>query len=89
MKKTIIIIGIAMAVCFTMGFTMSGFGKDQSSGSMQGMTVEKAFASEAISNPIAIGEELAQGNSIFSWSTILYLSTAVIGIVAFRRNTYV
>jgi hypothetical protein len=85
MKK--IIIGIAMAACFAMGFSTGGFKTYGSSDLMPNITVEKAFISESIPNSMALDNPSAQDASIFSWTTIFYLSVAVIGIVAFRRNT--
>lgn len=83
-----VIIGIAMAVCFTLGFTICVSGKYPAPGSMPGMTVEKAFASEVNPDPLPSGGKYAPDDALFSWQTFLYLSAAVIGIVAFRRNHY-
>jgi hypothetical protein len=87
MKK--IIIGIAMAACFAIGFSTGGLGTYPSFDLMPRMTVEKAFASESIPNSMALDNQSAQDASIFSWTTIFYLSVAVIGNVAFRRNTFI
>lgn len=87
MKK--VIIGIAMAVCLTMGFTIYGSGKDSSSGLVQNMMVEKAFASESELNIMALDNQAAQDNHVFSWPTILSLYAGMIIIVSIRRNTYV
>ena len=87
MKK--IIVGIAMAVCLTIGITICGSGEFSSSGSMAGVTVEKAFAAQIAPDAPVLFKQSAQDGSIFSWTTILYLTSVVIGIVAFRRNTYV
>ena len=87
MKK--IIIGIAMAVCFTMGFAISGSQNNASSGQIPTMKIEKAFASENTPNTMALDNQPARDASIFSWTMILYLSAAVIVIVTFRRNTCV
>lgn len=84
-----IIIGIAMAVCFTMGFTTSGAGKYTPSGSMPAMSIEKAYTSESAPNTLEIHRQSAQDASILSWTTILYLGMAVVIIISVRRKTYV
>jgi hypothetical protein len=84
MKK--IIIGIAMTVCFTLGFATWGIGKHASSGLMAGMTVEKAFASESPSHAMALDNQAAPKASNFSWPTLLCLYTGMIVIVSVRRN---
>jgi hypothetical protein len=87
MKK--VIIGIAIAVCFTMGFTISGAGKYTASGPMPGMSIEKAYAAESAPNTLELHKQSVQDASILSWTMILYLVVAVIVIISIRRNTYV
>jgi hypothetical protein len=84
-----VIIGIAMAVCFSMGFTVSESEKYPPSGSMPGMSIEKAYASESAPNTLELHKQSVQDASILSWTTILYLGAAVIVIISIRRNTYV
>ena len=84
MKK--VIIGISTVLCLTMGFAICGSGKYLSTGSMPGMTVEKAFASEVNPGPPTSGEKYTPDKDLFSWQTFFYFSVAVFGIVAFRRN---
>lgn len=87
MKK--IIIGIAMAVCFSMGFAISGDGNYTTTGSMPGISIEKAFAAGSAPNTLALHKQPAPEASIFSWTMVLYLSVVVIIIISIRRNTYV
>jgi hypothetical protein len=89
MKK--VIIGIAMAVCFNMGFGFSGAGNHPTTGSMPGISIEKAFAADSAiaPNTLKLHKQPAPEASIFSWTMILYLSVAVIIIISIRRNTYV
>ena len=76
-----------MAVCLTLGITICGSGEFPSSGSMAAVTVEKAFADQSAPIAPVLLQQPARDASIFSWTTILYLTFVVIGIVAFRRNT--
>jgi hypothetical protein len=86
MKK--VFIGIAAAICITMGFTVCGSGNSPSSGYIPGMVVERIFSSENTPETPALQKQPARDGSIFSWTTILSLSMGVIGVVAIRRNTY-
>lgn len=87
MKK--VIIGIAMALCLITGFSICGSEKYPSSGSMPGVSVATAFASQSAHSAPMFPNQLDQDAPIFSWTTILYLCVTVIVIVAIRRNTYV
>ena len=84
-----VLIGITIVLSIVMGFTMGGFGKYQSSSSIHSLTVEKAFVSNANPNSSGVDKEPGQGNPVFSWPISLYLIATVVGIVAFRRNTFV
>ena len=86
MKK--IMVGIAMAACLTIGFAICGSGDFFSSDSIAGVTVEKAIVAQSAPDAPVLSKQPAQDGSIYSWTTILYLTSVVIGIVAFRRNTY-
>ncbi len=85
MKK--IIIATIIAICLSLGFYRGGLGDVQSASSEQKQTIENTLVSEINSNTIAFGDSNSQGDTIFSWPTILFLSGGVLGIVAFRRNT--
>lgn len=87
MKK--VIIGIAMAVCFNMGFAICGAGNYTTTGSMPAIAFEKAFAADSAPNTLTLHKQPAPEASIFSWTMVLYLSVAVIIIISIRRNTYV
>lgn len=68
--------------------TAGGLVGFQSPGSAQNLDIEKIIPSEIIQNTLASGEQFEQNRSIFSTTTIISLIVAVMGIVAFRRNTY-
>jgi hypothetical protein len=86
--KKILITSIVVAAILFFSFTAGGFEASQSTSSMPKLAIEKALPSGLNPNVLTIGEQSAQGKSIFSWSTIIYLSVAVMGIVSFRRNIY-
>ena len=63
----------------------------KSEGSAQNLTVENEIPSVATPDALNTVEQYNQddqGRSIFSKTTIISLLVAVMGIVAFRRNTY-
>lgn len=82
-----ITIAIIVTICLAMGFAAGEFEKYKSTGPAPNLTIEKAFTLDVNPDAIKLGEKSVQDNSIFSWSTILLLSAAVIGIIVFRRNT--
>jgi hypothetical protein len=85
--KRFSIIGIFVVVVITFGFTSGGTTKYRAIDTMTVPTIAKTLPSGADTHSAAQHEQAIQGNSIFSWSTVTLLSIAVIGIVAFRRNT--
>jgi hypothetical protein len=89
--KTIFAIGIIITTILTLGFTASESSKYQAPDSTARLTVEVQNALPSEANTATIpqnGQHAQDGNSIFSWWTMVSLSMAVVGIVAFRRNTY-
>jgi hypothetical protein len=86
--KKIFIMSIVVAAILFFSFTAGGFEASQSTSSMPKLAIEKALPSGLKPNVPTRGEQSAQDNSIFSWTTMISLSVAVMGIVAFRRNTY-
>ena len=85
MKKAII--GIATVLCLIMGFAVCGPEKYPSPGSMPGVSVAKAFVSQNAAGAPMLYQQPDQDASIFSWTSMVFLSAAVIGVVSFRRNT--
>ena len=85
MKK--IIIGIIVAACLTLGFSVCGSGKSSSSGLLPGIAVEKAFASPSTPDVMALGNQPVKGAVTFSWPTLFYLYTMMVVVVSVRRNT--
>lgn len=83
------IIGTMAAIVLTIGFTMVDFWENPSTGSIPNLTIEKTYAPEANSNTTALGVDADHGDSIFSPSSFLSLCLVVLGIVAFRQNSYI
>jgi hypothetical protein len=84
-----IIMGTIAAIVLTIGFTMVDFLENPSTGSMPNLTIEKTYTQEANSNTTMLGVDADHGDSIFSSSSFLSLCLVVLGIVAFRQNSYV
>jgi hypothetical protein len=87
--KTRYLIGIFLfIIVITMHFVAAGMAGSQSQLVTENLVIKKAIPSQALQNTLTSGDQLEPDGSIFSRSTIIYLIVAVIGIVAFRRNTY-
>lgn len=86
--RAFIIVGIILLIVLTLGFTAGGSSTSQPVNSIPNLLIEKALPAGVNPAVITGSEQSTETNSIFSWSTIISLSVAVIGIVAFRRNTY-
>ena len=86
--KTRYLIGIFVVIIITMHFVAAGMAGSQSQVVTENLVIEKAIPAQALQNTLTSGDQFEQDGSIFSKSTIIYLLVAVIGIVAFRRNTY-
>ena len=89
--KTIFAIATFITIVLTLGYTSSESSKYQATDATTKLTAQIQKALPTDGNPAALPqvEQYAQdGNSIFSWGTFVSLSLAIIGIVAFRRNTY-
>ena len=80
--KTIIVIAIAL---FFVGNGIIGF---QSVGHAQKLTIEKAIPASVMQYTLEPVHQFQQNKSIFSTTTLISLIVAIIGIVAFRRKTY-
>ena len=80
--KTIIVIAIAL---YFVGSGITGF---QSVGHAQKLTIEKAIPANMMQHTLEPVNQFQQSKSIFSTTTIILLIVAIIGIVAFRRKTY-
>lgn len=89
MKMKKIMIVTIVAVSLILGFIIVDFGDSPSTGSMPDQTMETTYAPEVNSNTFSLSVGSDQGDSIFSSSSIMSLFLVVIGIVAFRRNSYV
>lgn len=79
-----IIIFAVSTVLFSAG-ALIGF---QSEKPPQHLTITKVMPSEVLQDATPSGEQSDQDKSIYSRSTFISLAVAVMGIVAFRRNTY-
>jgi hypothetical protein len=87
--KTKNIIGMVAVIVLTIHFAAGGLIGFQGKKSPQILTIEKVMPPPvAIQGTINPGEQLNGGKSIFSKATIISLIVAVMGIVAFRRNTF-
>lgn len=86
--KTRYIVGIFVVMLLTMYFVAAGTAGSKSQMVTENIVIEKANPTQTLKNTLTSGDQFEQDGSIFSKSTIIYLLVAVIGIVAFRRNTY-
>ncbi len=80
--------GIVFVVVLAVHFSASALVGFQSKGPSQDLAIEKVIPPEATQNALQPGGKFVQNKSIFSRTTIISLIVAVMGIVAFRRNTY-
>lgn len=87
MKIRKLIVAIAI-ISFTMHFLVVGLAGSQSNIDTENLIIEKAIPSKAIERTLKSGDQFKPDESIYSKTTFISLLVAVIGIVAFRRNTY-
>jgi hypothetical protein len=81
-------IGIAIVIILMIHFTASGLVGFNGKGTAQTHLIKNTLQADAIQKTVESGEPHNQDKSIFSNVTIISLVLAVIGLVAFRRNTY-
>jgi hypothetical protein len=95
--KPFSVIVIIIAITLTVGFSSGGLAKSQTIDKLCILTVTGTIPSGTdaqtatqVNTQVALEQkQVAMDNSIFSWPNIILLGVAVIGIVAFRRNSYV
>ena len=80
--------GIAAVIILSIYFVSAGLAGSQSTIDTEKIIIEKAHPIKTIQDNLGHGDSNEQDRSIFSKTTIISLLAAVIGIVAFRRNTY-
>ena len=86
--KTRHFIGIVVIIILSMYFVAAGMAGSQSQVDTKNPIIEKAISSKAIQHSLKSDDQFEPDRSIFSKTTMISLIVAVIGIVAFRRNTY-
>lgn len=82
------LISILFIIIISMHFVATGLAGSQSQEVTENFIIEKAVPSIAFQNTLKSDDHREETRSIFSRTTIISLIVAVIGIVAFRRNTY-
>lgn len=87
MKK--IMLGTIVTIFLILNFSMADFMEIPPTGSMPNPAIEKTDTPQADSITSAPDAEAVQNDSIFSASPIISLCLVVIGIVAFRQNSYI
>jgi hypothetical protein len=86
--KTLYLIGIVVIIIFTMDFVAAGISGSQSQVAPRNFIIDKAFSTKTNQHSLNSKDQFESDRSIFSKTNIISLIAAVIGIVAFRRNTY-
>ena len=81
-------LGIATIIVLMIHFTASGLVGFDGNGTGQTQLIKNTLPADTIQKTVNFGEQHSQDRSIFSKVTIISLILAVIGIIAFRRNTY-
>lgn len=81
-------ISVTIFIVFMLHFAASGLIGSQGPQTPDVLSIEKTISSVTIQTPLQPGDKFKQDESIFSKTTIISLIMAVMGIVAFRRNTY-
>jgi hypothetical protein len=82
------IIGIAIIILLGIHFSASGLVGFNGKGTAQTHLVKNTLQADAIQKTVETAKPHNPDKSIFSIITIISLVLAVIGLVAFRRNTY-
>lgn len=82
------LIGIAVIIILTIHLVAAGLAGSQSQAVTENSVIEKAIPSQAVQHSLKTDDQHKQDRSIFSKTTFFSLVVALIGIVAFRRNTY-
>ena len=86
--KTLYLIGLVVAVVLAVGFLSGGMATSQTLETSNGLNATKTMPSNGEVQATIKPNQVIPDDSIFSWPIIVSLGVAVIGIVAFRRNTY-
>jgi hypothetical protein len=81
------IIRMAIIIAVTIHFTASGLVGFNGNGTVRTHMIENTLTADTIHNTVNPGEQHIEDKSIFSKATFISLILAVIGLVAFRRNT--
>lgn len=82
------LIGIAVIIIVSVHLVAAGLAGSQSQVVSENTIIEKAIPSKAVQHSLKSPDQIKQDGSIFSKTTLISLVVAIIGIVAFRRNTY-
>lgn len=80
--------GIIIVALLALHIAAGGLAGSQSQESEQNIIIQKTISSLEMQTSLAPVVQSEEGRSIFSKTTIISLLMAVMGIVAFRRNTY-
>ena len=86
--KRRLIIEIVVLIVLASPFVASGLIGSESKQHTQKPCIENTIPSSPTQDIVKPGEQLIQEKSIYSKTTIILLIVAVIGIVAFRRNSF-
>jgi hypothetical protein len=81
-------IGNIVIIILSLYLVAVGMAGYQSQMDTKNLIIEKAVPSKAIQHSVKSDDQFEPNRSIFSTTTMISLVVAVIGIVAFRRNTY-
>lgn len=81
------LIGMAILITLMIHFTASGLVGFNGKGTTQTQLMKNTLTVDAINKTVKSGEQHIEDKSIFSKATFISLVLAVIGLVAFRRNT--
>jgi hypothetical protein len=80
-------IGMAIVITLMIHFTAGGLVGFDGKATTQTHLINNTISADAIHKTVISGEPHIEDKSIFSKATIISLVLAVIGLVAFRRNT--
>jgi hypothetical protein len=81
-------IGMVFVVTLSIHLVADGLAGSQRQEFAQNILIEKSIPPGAIPAPLDSPQQPVKDRTIFSKTTIISLFVAVIGIVAFRRNSY-
>ena len=87
--KTLSLIGLIVAIVLAVALSSGGLATSQTLDTLHELNLTNKIPTSGEAQVTLKTTQVIQDDAIFSWPTVVFLGVAVIGIVAFRRNTFI